>query len=258
MAMSPKCRALVAEDVFGDAARERDGGRRDRARQMLGQLQRVAERIERRAENVIGRDVARRSAMRRRLPASASAAGSVAMPSSCGDQPRRIVDARPRAALVGRDEPAADREGRDARARCRCRSARAWSCRRRYRHAARTASRSPRQPHRARAVRRQQAFELVAGGGADEFAGLLGEELVDRARILALDRLAGEDHGAAVDVVALQAGLAIGVVDEMRRALRRRSVPSGRNGVSMIGERQRPGGRPPRSGWRGPAPAAAA
>ena len=80
--------------------------------------------------------------------------------------------------------------------------------------------RSLRQPHRARAVRRQPAFQPVAGGGADEFSGFCGEQLVDRARILSLDRLAGQDHGAGIDLVALEAGRMIGVMDEMAETMR--------------------------------------
>ena len=67
----------------------------------------------------------------------------------------------------------------------------------------------------ARAMGGEGAFELVASGGADEFAGLFGEEFVDGAGVLALDRLAGEDHRAAVDVAAPHARLLVGVVDEV-------------------------------------------
>ena len=72
-----------------------------------------------------------------------------------------------------------------------------------------------RQRHRARAVRRQPRFELVAGAGADEFPRLRGEELVDGARVLALDRLAGEDHRAAVDLIFVETGVAVAVIDEI-------------------------------------------
>ena len=52
----------------------------------------------------------------------------------------------------------------------------------------------------AGAVRRQLAFHVVAGRGADELAGFLGEQVGDGARIVPLDRLAGEDDRAAVDI----------------------------------------------------------
>ncbi len=73
-----------------------------------------------------------------------------------------------------------------------------------------------RQRDRARAVRRHLAFHVVAGGGADELAGLLRKEVGDGARVRALDRLAGKDHGATVDLVALDARIGIGAADEAR------------------------------------------
>ena len=56
-----------------------------------------------------------------------------------------------------------------------------------------------RERDRAGAVRRHLAFHVMPGGGADEAAGLLRKQVGDRARVVALDRLAGEDHGAAID-----------------------------------------------------------
>ena len=55
----------------------------------------------------------------------------------------------------------------------------------------------------------------MAGGGADEFAGLGGEQFVDRLGVPALDRLAGEDHRAAVDIGALEACFAVALRDEV-------------------------------------------
>ncbi len=69
--------------------------------------------------------------------------------------------------------------------------------------------------HRAGAMGRERAFELVAGGGADELAGLCGEQFVDRLGVLALDRLAGEDHRTAVDVVAGKSGFAVALRNEV-------------------------------------------
>src|SRR5260221_2832057 len=65
-------------------------------------------------------------------------------------------------------------------------------------------------------MRRQDAFQLVSGGCTNKFSGFPGKQLVDRPRILALDRFTGEDHGAAVDIAAAQPGITVGMVDEMR------------------------------------------
>ena len=54
----------------------------------------------------------------------------------------------------------------------------------------------------------------MAGGGADEIAALLGEQARDRLRVVAPQRLAGEDHHAGVDVLGIDAGVAIGVADD--------------------------------------------
>ena len=66
----------------------------------------------------------------------------------------------------------------------------------------------------ARAVGRQHRFHVMAGGGGDEFAALLRQDLGDALRVLAAQRLAGEDHHAGVDLVGMQAGGVIGVVDD--------------------------------------------
>src|SRR5256885_132933 len=55
----------------------------------------------------------------------------------------------------------------------------------------------------ARAVRREHRFHVVAGGGADELAAHLGEQLADRLRVLAPQRLPGEDHPAGIDLVRM-------------------------------------------------------
>ena len=70
------------------------------------------------------------------------------------------------------------------------------------------------QRHRAGSVRGEAAFELVAGRGADEFAGFAGKKLVDGAGIFALDRLAGEDDGAAIDFALGKAGIGVAAADE--------------------------------------------
>ena len=63
-----------------------------------------------------------------------------------------------------------------------------------------------RHPRRAGAVGREHRLHVMAGGGADELAALLGEQLRRCLRVLAPQRLAGEDHGAGVDLVRMQAG----------------------------------------------------
>ena len=68
----------------------------------------------------------------------------------------------------------------------------------------------------AGAVRRHLAFHVVAGRGADELAGLLREQVGDGARVVALERLAGEDDGAAVDRLGLDPGIGVAAADEAR------------------------------------------
>src|SRR5262245_10254620 len=55
---------------------------------------------------------------------------------------------------------------------------------------------------------------MVAGRGADELAGFLGKEIRDGARVAALERLAGQNDGAAVDLLALDAGIGVAAADE--------------------------------------------
>ncbi len=56
----------------------------------------------------------------------------------------------------------------------------------------------------------------MPGGGADELAGFLGEQVGDGAGVRALDRLAGEDHGAGVDRVAFDPCIRVCAADEAR------------------------------------------
>ena len=67
----------------------------------------------------------------------------------------------------------------------------------------------------ARAVRGQQRLHVVAGRGADELAAHLRDHLGDRLGVLAPQRLAGEDDGAGVDVVGVDARLGVGAVDDL-------------------------------------------
>ena len=66
----------------------------------------------------------------------------------------------------------------------------------------------------ARAIGREHRLHVVAGGGADEFAALVGQQAGDRLRVLAPQRLAGEDHDAGVDVVGMQARGLVGLIDD--------------------------------------------
>ncbi len=54
----------------------------------------------------------------------------------------------------------------------------------------------------------------MAGGGGDEFAALLGEDRGNPLRVLATQRLAGENDHAGVDFVRMQIGGDVGVVDD--------------------------------------------
>src|SRR5262249_60280576 len=58
------------------------------------------------------------------------------------------------------------------------------------------------------------AFRVVGGRGGDELAGFLGKEIRDGARVAALERLAGQNDGAAVDLLALDAGIGVAAADE--------------------------------------------
>ncbi len=72
-----------------------------------------------------------------------------------------------------------------------------------------------RHPRGAGAERRQERFHVMPGGGADELAALLGQDAGDALRVLAPQRLAGQDHGAGIDIVGMQARARIGVVDDL-------------------------------------------
>src|SRR5246127_4372476 len=65
----------------------------------------------------------------------------------------------------------------------------------------------------ARSMGCHLAFHVVAGRGADEFAGFLGEEIRDGACVAALERLAGQNDGAAVDLLAFDAGIGVAAAD---------------------------------------------
>src|SRR5262245_26873597 len=56
---------------------------------------------------------------------------------------------------------------------------------------------------------------MVTSGGADELTALLGQNTCNSSRVLAAQRLAGEDHSAGVDLVRMQVRLLIGFVDDL-------------------------------------------
>ena len=64
------------------------------------------------------------------------------------------------------------------------------------------------------AVGGEHRLHVMAGGGADELAADFREQLADRLRVLAAQCLAGEDHGAGVDGVWVQASGDVGVLDD--------------------------------------------
>ena len=57
----------------------------------------------------------------------------------------------------------------------------------------------------AGAVGREHRLHVMAGGGGDEVAALLGQQARDRLGVVAAQRLAGEDHHAGVDVLGVDA-----------------------------------------------------
>ena len=173
-----------------------------------------AERILRRAQNVVGcdlREAARILAAQLLVRQRSGVCGKALL---AGDRLDRIVEARPRARRILRDEPAANRErlqrddlalvdqGELGRAAADIDVKDAVLALLRQRDG-------------AGAVGGEETFQLVAGGGADELAGFRREDFVDGARVRLLDGLAGEDDGAAVDFVLLDAGFPVGAGDEL-------------------------------------------
>ncbi len=57
------------------------------------------------------------------------------------------------------------------------------------------------QRHGAGAMGGQNAFQIVAGGGAHEFSARAGEQLRDGTRVFSLQRGAGQDHRAGINLV---------------------------------------------------------
>ena len=89
------------------------------------------------------------------------------------------------------------------------------------------------------AEHREPAFHVVAGGGADELAALLGQHRGNRLAVLAPQRFAGEDDGAGVDGVGVQASLGIGRSDQVteRRGVDQRFTLVGRQRQRWLRQR---------------------
>ena len=69
-------------------------------------------------------------------------------------------------------------------------------------------------PRGARAVGREHRLHVMAGGRRDEFAALLGEDRGDAFGVLAPQRLAGQNDHAGIDLVGIEPGGVVGVVDD--------------------------------------------
>src|SRR5262245_5778105 len=67
---------------------------------------------------------------------------------------------------------------------------------------------------RARAVRRERGFHVVAGRGANEFPASFRQYTGDGLGVLPAQRFPGEDHDTRIDVVGMDAGSVIGFVDD--------------------------------------------
>ena len=63
-------------------------------------------------------------------------------------------------------------------------------------------------------MRRQQCLVVRPGRGADELAGVAGEQLGDRLSVLLVEGLPGDNHGASVHVLRAEACLVIALVKE--------------------------------------------
>ncbi len=81
---------------------------------------------------------------------------------------------------------------------------------------------------RARPIGGQHRLHVVARGGGNEIAALFRDDMGNRLRILAPQRLAGQDHYAGVDVARAHRCLGVGRVDDRAQ---RFSVNGGLVGV---------------------------
>ena len=197
---------LAAIDVFGDAAREHDAVDAAEVGDRIGQIERAA------SGGGSGRCGSRRRARRPCTSATLSSSarlGEIALVPVEASLRRVMLAGRiepdDAAALVDDLQPAADMDGRrrDHPAILDQRELGGAAADVDVEDALVLVARDPR---RARAVGREHRLHVVAGGGADEIAALLGQDAGDRLRVLAPQRLAGQDHDAGVDVVRLRFG----------------------------------------------------
>jgi hypothetical protein len=74
--------------------------------------------------------------------------------------------------------------------------------------------------NRAGAVSRHGRFQGRPCRGADESAGFVSEELGNLGGVVSPRRLAGDDHGAGVDLFPRQTGFLEGGIDQLPQGLR--------------------------------------
>ncbi len=199
---------LAAVDIFGHAAREHDAGDAVQVAERLGEIE-VLARLRDRGEQRVGQPVGqaieiRRGDRRAELPFE---------PGGFGELGALRIEPRD-AAILDHDETAADVDG------CGLLHLAVHHDRELGGAAADVdvddaAILVVRALRRARAVGGEHRFHVVAGGGADEFAADLREQLADRLRVLAAQRLAGEDHRAGIDLIGMDAGAGVGILDDL-------------------------------------------
>src|SRR6266849_537340 len=171
---------LAPVDVLRDAARERDRARRDLARERLGEGEPPGQRRWRIAANPRDRDSRERVddlVDGRRIGLLSDREPRT---DRIGGDPRALIDARDAPLRVDSEQPPAHGEGRgrdDAPIDGERELGRADA----DVHVENGLPPLVRERRRARAVRRERALEVVAGGGAHELPALRGEEVGDRA-----------------------------------------------------------------------------
>ena len=210
--------ALALVEIFGDAAGERDG-----VEGLVGELgrpgigdQQALRQLVRRPPVDHAHDLAHHAlddafAVLRRAAACPSARSMPRLlATSCAGSSMRVMPL----VLVLDDQAAADRDrdGGEDLALLDQRELGGAAADVDIEHGVAVAAR-----HRdgAGAVRRHLAFHVMAGGGADERSGHFREQFGDGARVVPLDRLAGQDHGAGVDVVGIDLREVVAAAEEL-------------------------------------------
>ena len=158
---------------------------------------------------------AMRVAMRLRSAAAKGLPGASAMPSDLGDLFHGRLNPCEPVLFILHDQPAADSDGaggEDVAVLDQGEFGRAAA----DIHVQQRRVVAARQRDGTGAVRRHLAFHVMAGRGAHELAGLLRKQVGDGAGVVALEGLAGEDDGAAVDRLGLDPGIGVAAADEAR------------------------------------------